>query len=91
MKAIGARAFSWCTRLRSVRLSEGLEILGAKEVAGGQEGNAFCATAIERIALPSTLRRIEAETFKSCWRLRSVEVPNGVEYIGTECFEGSRV
>ena len=44
-----------------------------------------------RITLPSTLKRIETGTFGSCERLRSVEIPHGVEYIGYLCFYESGI
>lgn len=74
-----------------MRLNEGLERLGAKEIIGKYEyeGDVFCETAIEFIALPSTLKRIEAKTFANCKNLKCVEIPNGVEYLGKECFSGS--
>ena len=48
-------------------------------------------SAFESITLPSTLKRIESETFMWCDNLRSVEIPNGVEYIGSECFCNSGI
>ena len=49
----------------SVVLNEGLERLGAKETRDGweYEGRTFSETAIESIRIPSTLKRIEEETF----------------------------
>ena len=41
---------------------------------------------IESIILPSTLKRIEEWTFYNCHNLKHVELPNGVEYIGKQCF-----
>lgn len=52
---------------------------------------AFKHSTIENIKLPSTLKRIEAETFYNCRNLKSVEIPGGVEYIGRECFCGSGI
>ena len=39
--------------------------------------------------LPSTLRRIEGNTFGNCEGLASVELPEGLEYIGPQCFSES--
>lgn len=67
-----------------MRLNEGLEKLGAKEVIGGNqcEGGVFTGCAIESIVVPSTLKRIEASTFCCCKSLKSVEIQSGVERIG---------
>lgn len=63
MKDIGAEAFKECSYLKSAQLNEGLKELG---------GSAFTSSAIESIALPSTLKKIEAETFSFCENLKSV-------------------
>ena len=49
-------------------------------------GLVFAFSTIESIKLPSTLKRIEAGTFKACEHLKRVEIPNGIEHIGKECF-----
>ena len=69
--------------------NDGLETLGAREVIDGDEyeGGVFYGSALENIKFPSVLKRIEKETFCGCRNLRSVEIPDGVEYIGEESFE----
>ena len=76
-----------------MQLNEGLEKLGEKEVINGREyeGEVFVWSSIKTIRLPSTLKRIEAETFSLCEDLKRVEIPNGVEYIGKECFSSSGI
>lgn len=89
VRKVGAYAFCNCHRLKSIALNEGLELLGPSGVAIGREceGGAFAATAITSVRLPSTLKRLEAGTFRFCKRLAHVEIPSGVEYIGDRCFE----
>ena len=63
-------------------MNNGLEKLGE---------HAFTESGIETIQLPSTLERIEAETFKNCKNLKSVGIPNGIEHIGELCFYGTSI
>ena len=44
---------------------------------------------MERIELPSTLKRIEYNTFEDCKNLKSIWLPERLEYIGDWCFCGS--
>lgn len=55
------------------------------------EGGVFADSAIETINLPSTLKRIESMTFCECCGLKNIEIPDGVEYIGKECFKYSAI
>ena len=45
--------------------------------------------AFENIRLPSTVRRLERYTFCGCKRMKSIDIPYGVEYVGRECVAGS--
>ena len=67
--------------------------LGEKEIIGKEEyeGRVFYESGITTISLPSTLKTIEAETFRNCRNLKRVEIPNGTEYIGAGCFWGSGI
>ena len=58
-------------------LNEGLEKLGDRTFSG---------SAVESITLPSTLKRVEENTFGFCKNLKRIEIPKGVEYIGEFCF-----
>ena len=88
LRKIGDIAFAFCGSLERVVLNEGLERLGAREVIEGKEreGQVFRETGIGSIRLPSTLRRVEAQTFWGCYNLKTIEIQNGVEYIGKESF-----
>ena len=39
--------------------------------------------------MPSTLKRIEYRTFENCHFLRTIELPDGLEYLGKYCFYNS--
>lgn len=39
--------------------------------------------------LPSTLRRIEYSTFSGCAALKNILLPEGLEYLGKQCFYGT--
>lgn len=87
-REIGTHAFYDCRLLKSVRLNKGLEKLGEKELVGEQEyeGKVFAYSAIRDIRLPTTLKKIEERMFLGCKNLKSVEISNGVERVGKECF-----
>ena len=94
MRYVGTKAFYECGALKNVQLNEGLEKLGAKEEVCDKlesEGEVFYGTAIESIRIPSTVKRVEAGTFKCCYYLINIEIPDGVEYIGRECFWDSGI
>ena len=65
-------------------MNEGLEKLGERTFVEREklEGRVFSNSAIESIRFPSTLKRIEARTLYNCMKLKSVEIADGVEYIG---------
>ena len=42
----------------------------------------FEGSALERVGLPSTLKRIEYNAFESCKNLKSINLPEMVEYVG---------
>ena len=39
--------------------------------------------------MPSTLKRIEYNTFYGCENLKSINLPERLEYIGKKCFQES--
>ena len=46
----------------------------------------FQECALRSVRLPSTLTRIEYRTFMDCKELKAVDLPEGLNYIGTSCF-----
>ena len=71
-------------------LGEGLEVLGTTEYTshGEPSSGVFEESALESIVLPKTLKRIEHRTFKDCKNLKNIDLPEGLRYIGAECFSG---
>lgn len=101
-RVIGAYAFACCEHLRSVRLNEGLEVLGEKRFFNGKmcKGGVFLSSALEDITIPPTLGVAEYGTFEDCKALKRVEFPEGIESLGRddkssdswgELFKGSGV
>ena len=46
----------------------------------------FERSAVEHVELPSTLKRIEYNAFNGCKDLKSISLPDKLEYIGETCF-----
>ena len=80
-----------CKSLRSARFADGPETVG--EDAHPDEGQsyygAFQGSGLERVRLPATLKRVEYWAFRDCARLRVVALPEGLEYLGRQCFWGA--
>lgn len=93
LRAISQGAFSECKSLRTAKFNEGLEVLGTNERPknGNYWYGVFQESALECVALPSTLRRIEDLAFNKCKNLRSVTLPEGLKYIGYSCFRGTGI
>ena len=51
----------------------------------------FEGSALERVELPSTLKRLGYKVFFGCGRLRSVRLPEQLEYIGKQCLKCARI
>lgn len=81
-------AFAKCQHLKSVRFGDGLVELGTDERPddGEMYFGVFQESAVERVELPYTLRRIEYCAFKSCKSLKDIGLPASVEHIGELCF-----
>ena len=76
-----------------MRFSEGLEVLGTNEYQkdGAPLDGVFENSAVEHVELPSTLKRLECGVFAFCKNLKSLILPEGIEYIGPICFSRSAI
>lgn len=86
---IAQGAFTECRSLITVILNEGLEVFGIDGKVYEDMPGVFENSALERIRLPSTLKRIERRAFMGCESLKGVLLPEGLEYIGRRCFYSS--
>ena len=77
---ISGAAFRWCSKLKSVKHSDSIEIIGESAFSG--------CTSLEAIKLPEALTEIGSSAFVGCTALKSIEIPNGVKTVGSEAFYG---
>lgn len=84
LRTVDQGAFAECKNLKYAKLNEGLEVLGTDEYTkdGKMYYGVFGSSALEDVFLPSTLKRIEYNVFKSCEDLQSITLPDSLEYIG---------
>lgn len=60
-------------------LNEGLEVLDMeKPLDDDEKYAAFAWTAISKVVLPSTLKKIGSDTFSRCCQLKNIEFPEGL-------------
>lgn len=74
LREICAEAFNGCKRLRTVRLNEGLEMLGTdvEMFSGRKRCGVFQGSGLERIWVPRTLQVIGKATFRNCVSLSEI-------------------
>ena len=94
LKTICQGSFCLCRSLERAKFGEGLEALGTddyppKEANFSLYNGVFSESALACVDLPHTMKRIEYNTFKGCTRLKSIKLPERLEYIGKYCFKGS--
>lgn len=70
--------FADCNRLKSINIEEGIKYI---------KREAFRATGIEKIVIPSSVETIGDKVFTGCYSLREVEFKEGVKKIGFNIFE----
>lgn len=51
----------------------------------------FANSGVENVHLPSTLKRLGKNTFHTCDNLKSIQLPQRLEYVGENCFSYSGV
>lgn len=89
LRKIAQGAFAKCKSLITVTVNEGLETLGENEYT--EDRRPYCgvfeASAVERVMLPSTLKKIEYSAFKDCRSLKCIALPENLERIGRWCFQ----
>ena len=79
LRTISQEAFFQCENLKSARFAGGLEVLGTDDKT---RCGVFGLSALESVELPATLKRIEYEAFTECNNLKTVELPDRLEYLG---------
>lgn len=82
LRIIGDNAFMR-SNLTSVVIPEGVDSVGVGAFAVSSE--------LHRVDVPSTLRKISANTFVNCYNLTVVNLDEGVEEIGDNAFESTGV
>lgn len=90
-KTVRQGSFYEVASLRSAVLNDGLETLGTEEHVpdGRVRFGVFQSTGLRRVRLPATLKRIECMAFMNCRELKTVQLPDRLEHIGTACFQES--
>ena len=74
---IGQEAFGWCQDLKKVSMGNEVTVIG---------DNAFSVcSSLESINLSQKMKRLENGAFSSS-KIKSINLPNTLEYIGPNCF-----
>ena len=90
LRSISAGAFRGCAALRWAFLNRALVVLGGGERDfEGTVPGVFESSALESVVLPPGLKALPARTFFGCEGLREIDLGQGLEEIGAECFAGS--
>ena len=79
VKSIGHDAFSCCTELENVIISDGVTTIGCC---------AFSESSIRSITIPNSVVPIESGAFSYCMSLKKITIPNSVTKIGSQAFMG---
>ena len=84
LRTVSQASFALCKSLRTAKFGPGLEVLGTDERAddGGAYLGVFEKSALRRVELPPTLRRMQHNAFRDCRDLKGVRFPEGLEVVG---------
>lgn len=77
---VGEGAFSGCTLLKRLDISESVTAIGDNAFVG--------CTSIEAVVIPDSVETIGDNVFVGCTSIRSVKIPDGVAKIGSNAFSG---
>lgn len=77
LKSVGSFGMANMHSLKTLELPEGLETIGMA---------AFAGSGMERVVLPSTLTKLDANAFYGCPYLTYVYIPKSVTYFGDAVF-----
>lgn len=79
VRVIGSRAFVWCSDLKRVEFSEGVESFGRDGDSSSGGCELFSNSGVEEVVFPGTLREVKGDVFKGCGSLRRVLVGRGCQ------------
>ena len=79
VEGVADHAFSGCTQLVSVTISEGVEFVDSQAFSD--------CTALETVVLPDSITQLGTYTFNDCSALKEVTLPAGLENLESGVFE----
>ncbi len=79
VEEIGSKAFAACENLAKVEIAEGTKLKAIPY-------SCFSATKIESMVIPEGIEEIEAQAFRKCAMLKSVQLPSSVKTIDRSAF-----
>lgn len=80
IKYISPYAFKKCSKLREVKINEGITQLGFSTFSG--------CTALDSVSLPSGLKELGYDVFSECTSLRHIKLPKELRTINARAFSG---
>ena len=89
VKTIGSGAFFACTNITSLTLPSTLETIGGSAFYGYTSDGSFSELAVS-FADCASLKTIGDEAFFGCAGIRSLDLPDSVEYVGRDAFTETR-
>ena len=80
VKTIGGDAFSGCSHLSNIIISDEVTSIGS---------GAFSSCKISSITIPDSVTHIGAYAFRFCDNLNKINMSSNIESVGTDAFEGT--